>query len=156
MALVESALLGPLAAGQPGAPPVLETARARAVLAEADPRRLLELFVDHVTELQERVIPRYEAMKSAARSEPDVVALLVRTQESRLSNLRGVPARLAELGALRSGLSADDATRIVWVLASPEVRQMLETFAVWSAAQYRAWLVETYPPFCCDRRWIAV
>ena len=140
---VLSALLGRLASGEQGAPPLLETARARAVLAETDPRRMLELFVDHLSQVQERVIPMYEVMKSAARSEPDVAELLASTQAGRLSNVGAVPARLAELGALRPGLSLDDASRTVWVLASPEARQMLETFAGWSPDRFRAWLLES-------------
>lgn len=140
---VLSALLGRLAAGERGAPPLLETARARAVLAETDPRRILELFVDHLSQVQERVMPMYEVMKSAARSEPDVAELLARTQAGRLSNVGAVPARLAELGALRPGVSVGDASRTVWVLASPEARQMLETFAGWSPDRFRAWLLET-------------
>lgn len=140
---VLSALLGRLASGEQGAPPLLETARARAVLAETDPRRMLELFVDHLSQVQERVIPMYEVMKSAARSEPDVAELLARTQAGRLSNLGAVPAALAKRGALRPGLSVEDASRTVWVLASPEARQMLETFAGWSPDRFRAWLLES-------------
>jgi AcrR family transcriptional regulator len=140
---VLSAILGRLASGEHGAPPLLETARARVVLAETDPRRLLELFVDHLGQVQERVIPMYEVMKSAARSEPDVAELLARTQAGRLSNVGAVPARLAELGALRPELSVEHASRTIWVLASPEVRQMLETFAGWSPDRFRAWLLET-------------
>ena len=139
---VLSALLGRLASGERGAPPLLETARARIVLAETDPRRMLELFVDHLGQVQERVIPVYEVMKSAARSEPDVAELLARTQAGRLSNVGAVPARLGELGLLRPGLSVEEASRTVWVLTSPEVRQMLETFAAWSPDRYRAWLLD--------------
>jgi TetR/AcrR family transcriptional regulator, regulator of autoinduction and epiphytic fitness len=148
---VLSALMRRLVSGEEGAPPLLRTAGPRAVLAETDPRRAVALFIDHLSEVQERVSSTYEVMKSAARSEADVAELLARTQAYRFSNIRTIPARLAELGALRPGLSEDDASRTIWALASPEVRQMLQIFAGWSADRYRAWLLETlaavlFPP----------
>jgi AcrR family transcriptional regulator len=148
---VLSALMRRLVAGEEGGPPLLRTAGPRAVLAQTDPRRALALFIDHLSQVQERATSTYEVMKSAARSEPDVGELLARIQAYRFSNITTIPARLAELGALRPGLSEDDASRTIWALASPEVRQMLQTFAGWSADRYRAWLLETlaavlFPP----------
>jgi AcrR family transcriptional regulator len=140
---VLSALMERLVSGEPGAPPLLETAGAREVSAQTDPRRLLELFGAHLSQVQERAIPTYEVMKSAARSEPDVAELVRRLQAYRFANITTLPLRLAELGALRPGLSIEDASRTIWAIASPEVRQMMQSFAGWSADRYRAWLVET-------------
>ena len=140
---VLSALMNRLLSGEPGGPPLLQTAGPQRVAAERDPRRMLALFVADLSEVQERVIPTYEVMKNAARTEPDVAALLVRMQAHRHSNLATIPARLAELGALRRGLSIEEAARTIWALASPEVRHMLLTFAGWSAAAYRRWLEAT-------------
>jgi AcrR family transcriptional regulator len=140
---VLSALMNRLVSGEPGGPPLLQTAGPQRVAAERDPRRLLALFVADLSEVQERVIPTYEVMRNAARTEPDVAALLVRLQAYRHSNLATIPARLAELGALRPGLSVEEAARTIWAIASPEVRQMLLTFAGWSAAAYRTWLEAT-------------
>lgn len=138
-----SALLHRLVSGERGSAPLLETPGAQAVIAEVNPRRVLALFVADVSRVQDRVMPLYEVMKNAARTEPDVAELLTRVQDYRYSNIATVPARLAELGALRQGLSADDAARTVWAVASPDVRQLLVTFAGWSAERYRAWLEET-------------
>ena len=90
-----------------------------------------------------RGIPTYDVMKSAARTEPDVARLLVDMQAYRFSNIATIPKRLDALGALRSELSIDDAARTIWALASPEVRQMLLTFAGWSVKRYRTWLEGT-------------
>jgi AcrR family transcriptional regulator len=140
---VLAALMERLVSGEAGGPPLLETRGAQAVQAETDPRRTLKRFVDHLSHVQERVIPTYEVMKSAARSEPDVVELLGRMQEYRFSNITTLAARLAELGALRKSLLVDDASRTIWAIASPEVRQMLHSFAGWSPDRYRAWLLDT-------------
>jgi len=140
---VLAALMQRLVSGEEGGPPLLETRGAQAVHAETDPRRTLERFVDHLIGVQERVIPTYEVMKSAARSEPEVAELLGRMQEYRFSNITSLAARLAELGALRKALSVDDASRTIWAIASPELRQMLHTFARWPPDRYRAWLLDT-------------
>ena len=137
------ALMTRLASGEPGGPPLLETAGPREVMAETDPRRVLASFVAHLAVVQERVIPTYDVMKNAARTEPDVAQLLTDMQAYRFSNIATIPKKLGALGALRSGLSIDDAARTIWALASPEVRQMLLTFAGWSVKRYRTWLEGT-------------
>ena len=140
---VLDALLTRLVAGVPGGPPLVDTAGARAVLAEDDPQRLLTLFVADLGRVQESVIPIYEVMKHAARTEPEIAALVGRAQAYRLSNIATVAARLDELGVLRAGLTTDDAARTIWAIASAEVRQMLLGFAGWTVPQYQRWLRET-------------
>lgn len=135
-----SGVLNRLVSGQPGGPPVLETRGARAVLTEPDARRALALLAADLTAIQERVGPIYDVMKNAARTETEVAELFARAQGNRYSNFEAVAARLAELGALRQGLTIEHAARTLWVLASPDVRQMLATYAGWPAEQYKAWL----------------
>lgn len=136
-------LLDRLVSGAPGAPPVLDSARAQAVLAEPDRRRALALFAAHISEVQDRVGPMFEVMRNAARTEPDVAALYARAQQSRYKNLEVMVRKLAERGPLRRGLSVEDAARTAWVLASPETRQALSTHASWSPERYQAWLADT-------------
>jgi AcrR family transcriptional regulator len=140
---VLSALLARLVSGEKGASSPPQPPGVRRVMAETDPRRMLALFVTDLCGVQERVVPTYEVLKSAARTEPDVAELLTRMQSKRYANLSVVPARLEELGALRPGLSRDDAARTLWAIASPEVRWMLLTFAGWSPERYRDWLDAT-------------
>jgi AcrR family transcriptional regulator len=137
------ALMKRLVAGVPGGPPLLKTAGPRALTAEPDARRALALFVDHLLGVQERVIPMYEVMKHAARTEPEIAGLLARLQRYRYANLASLAARFAELGVLRDGVSVDDAAWTLWAIASPEVRQMLLAQAAWTVETYRAWLEDT-------------
>jgi AcrR family transcriptional regulator len=136
-----SALLKRLIAGVAGGPPLVETEGPRAVNAEPDPRRALTLFVDHLLGVQERAIPMYEVMKHAARAEADIAELLVRMQQYRYSNLETLALHLGELGALRTPV--EDASRTLWAITSPEVRQMLLAQAGWSIDRYRDWLEDT-------------
>lgn len=138
-----SRLLDRLVAGESGGPSVLQTESAREVLAETDARRSIRLFARHIAQVLERVTPTFQAMKSAARTEPDVAELYARAQRNRFDNLETVARHVAARAALRPGLSVEDAGRTVWVLASPEVREMLMTHAGWSEEKYVAWLTET-------------
>jgi hypothetical protein len=70
--------------------------------------------------IQERLGPIYEVMKNAARSGTDVEALYARAQNLGFSSLHALAAPPAERGPLRTGLSVEDASRTVWVLASPK------------------------------------
>jgi AcrR family transcriptional regulator len=137
------ALMKRLVAGVPGGPPLVDTDGPRAINAEPDPRRALAMFVAHLMGVQQRVIPMYEVMKSAARTEPEIGELVARMHDYRFGNLRTLAVRFAELGALRAGLSVDDAARTLWTLCSPEVRHMLVTTASWSGEKYAAWLADT-------------
>jgi AcrR family transcriptional regulator len=132
-----------LISNEPGAPPKLETAGPRAVAAEPDARRALHLLVIDLTGVQERVIPIYEVMKSAARTEPEVAKQLAGMQQYRFKNLESFARRLDELGALRPGLSVEDASHTLWAIASPEVRQVFLQQAGWTPDRYRDWLEQT-------------
>jgi AcrR family transcriptional regulator len=137
------ALMRRLVAGVPGGPPLVETEGPRAINAEPNARRALAMFVPHLLGVQDRVIPTYEVLKNAARTEPEVGAILGKLQDYRLANLRTLAVRLAQLEALRNGLSVDDAARTLWAICSPEVRQMLLVTANWSRDAYAAWLEDT-------------
>lgn len=137
------ALMRRLVAGVPGGPPVIDTEGPRAVNAESNARRALSMFVPHLLGVQDRVIPTYEIVKSAARAEPEIRDLLATLQDYRFANLRTLATRFAELGALRDGVTVDDAARTLWAICSPEVRQLLITSASWSRETYARWLEDT-------------
>jgi len=136
-------LLSRLVSGEPTGRSVLQTPGAQEVLGEPDPRRALAIFAAHMNEILLRVGPTHEAMKNAARTEPEVSELFSRAQKTRFQNMEAVAARLGKRGALRQGLSVEDAGRTIWVLASVEVRQLLIAQAGWSPQQYQAWLADT-------------
>lgn len=140
---VLDALMKRLISGVAGGPPLLDTDEPRAINAETDARRALARFVDHLLGVQERTIPMYEVLKHAARTDSELAALLARMQGYRYSNLATLAARFAELGALRPGLSVEEASRTLWAIASPEMRQLMLGQAGWSVDRYRAWLEDT-------------
>ncbi|HEU0035206.1 MAG TPA: helix-turn-helix domain-containing protein [Kofleriaceae bacterium] len=137
---VLSALLHRLVSGAPGGTPLLQMPGPRAIAAEPDPRRMLAMFVQDVTGVQARVMPMYEVMKHAARTDDEIAELFGKMQQYRYGNLETIPKQLAVLGALREGLTIEDAARTLWVVTSPEARQLLCGQAGWSLEHYQAWL----------------
>ncbi len=49
---------------------------------------------------------------------------------------------LAERGALRAGLSVDEAADLLWTLASHQVHELLVVQRGWSAERYQTWLAD--------------
>lgn len=118
--------------------PVGEQAGPRAVAAATDQRMQVRLFADDVSARLERVGPLIEVLGSAARSDPELAALLTKVHEERLQNLKGFVDALVANGPLRLG--ADEALDTVWALASPELHRLLIRERSWTRERYSSWL----------------
>jgi AcrR family transcriptional regulator len=120
------------------ASPVLEQAGARAVAAAADQRQQLRLFAADISLRLERAAPLVAVVSTAARSEPELAALLAKIHEERLANLRTFVGALSANGPLR--LEPDAALDTVWALASPDLHQLLTRTRGWTRERYCDWL----------------
>ncbi|MDP9260120.1 MAG: TetR/AcrR family transcriptional regulator [Actinomycetota bacterium] len=120
------------------ASPVPQQAGPRAVAAATDQREQLRLFAADISLRLERVGPLVEVLSTAARSEPELAALLARVHDERLANLRTFVDALSAHGPLR--LEPDAALETVWALASPDLHQLLTRTRGWSRERYCDWL----------------
>ena len=82
--------------------PVPLQAGPRAVAAATDQRRPAAAFAADISSRLERVGPLVEVLSTAARSEPELAALLAKIHGERLENLRTFVAALAANGPLRA------------------------------------------------------
>jgi AcrR family transcriptional regulator len=123
--------------------PILERPGPRAVMQEPDPHRQLQGFAQDIASILERVAPIFEIMRLAAKTEPDIAALLQALLKERFQNMTIFVQRLSDRGPLLVGLEVTQAAEIVWTLTSPEVFQLLTTDRGWSKAQYSQWLADT-------------
>ena len=121
--------------------PVPLQAGPRAVAAATDQRDQLRLFAADISSRLERVGPLVEVLSTAARSEPELAALLAKIHGERLENLRTFVAALAANGPLR--LEPDAALDTVWALASPDLHRLLTRTRGWTREQYCDWLAES-------------
>jgi hypothetical protein len=61
---------------------------------------------------------------------------------------RGRIGRLAERGALRSGIGAQEARDLMWRLTGRDVYRMLTAEREWSSTNYEMWLADTPRRIC--------
>jgi len=123
--------------------PLLQRSGPQAVLQENDPIRVLNLFARDISAILERVAPIFEITRTAAKTEPDIADLLNNMLDQRMRNLGAVAQHLSDLGSLREGLDAVQATETIWVIASPEVFSLLLGDRGWTKEQYVLWLHDT-------------
>jgi AcrR family transcriptional regulator len=83
------------------------------------------------------------ATAQAAAGEPDLRAFVERIESERLTGTRLVVRSLDERFGLRPELTIDEATDLVWTVASPDVADRLVTHRGWSLDRFQEWLVDT-------------
>jgi AcrR family transcriptional regulator len=104
---------------------------------EADPHKLLALFVEVGTDIQSRIGPFVAALGSALPSDPQAVAARDRGRDEFFGL---VVDRLEALGALREGLTPSRALDIIRVVNTVEAYADLTTRRGWTVAEWKEWL----------------
>lgn len=131
-------------AGDDRALAIAEREEALAAQREPDHRRQLAIFAAGFTDRMERARPLDDVMRGAAAVDAEVAALREDMQQrQRRQGMRMFIATLTASGPLREGLTEDDATTLLWTLASPEVHRLLRVDSGWTRERYRDWLQDT-------------
>ena len=121
--------------------PFAERPEVRAAYAETDPHRFLAAYAGLGRMLLERLGPLLRVLLAGARSgEADLVAFVDTINGERLAGTAMVAGRLAELGALRAGLSEERARDAIWTLNSVEVWSLLTEQRGWTGEEYEQWV----------------
>jgi AcrR family transcriptional regulator len=136
-AVVEAAVAG---GADRAAVPAEERPAIQAVIAERDPRRQLALYARTQPGIHARQGPILRVLAQAAGADPELARVLEGLEEQRLGGLRRFAQLLADRGALRDGLSVDEARDLIWTLASPAVHDLLVIQRGWPPDRYRDWL----------------
>jgi AcrR family transcriptional regulator len=138
-AVVEAVLAGGVArAGVP----VEERPAIRAVIEEPDPRRKVALYAATQPGIHRRSGPLLRALQGGMAADPELRAVWDELEHMRLEGQGRFAAMLAGKGALRPGLSVEEARDRVWTLCSLAVHDLLVVERGWSAEAYQAWLTE--------------
>jgi AcrR family transcriptional regulator len=136
-AVLEAALAG--GSERAEAPPE-ERPAIRAVIAENNPHRKLELYAATQPGVHGRSGPLYRVLVSAADSDPELREVLDGLEARRLQGLGALASQLGENHALRSDLSVEQARDIIWTLCSTPVHDLLVRRRGWTSEGYRDWL----------------
>ena len=123
--------------------PVEERPAIRAVIEEPDPGGKLERYADTQPGIHARLAPLYRALAEAAAVQPELAAVWDELENDRLRGLARFAEHLADAGALREGLTIDEARDVLWTINSHAVYRMLVTDRGWSPERYRDWLATT-------------
>lgn len=118
-------------------------ALAEEVVAERDPRRQLRLAAKVMCAIMERESDIMNLLWQAGSGDPDLAAAWRQSHQQRLSRLAPLIERLAQQGALKSGLSVQEATDIEFTLSSPETHRLLRRERGWSPQRFEDWLADT-------------
>src|SRR5580704_832400 len=108
----------------------------RAMQAEPDPARKLEIYAHAIREVMARMAPLFVALRDAAATEPDAHEVWRQISDRRAANMRKLVSDLREAGGLRAGLSIADAADTIWATNSPELYVLLTVERNWTADHY--------------------
>lgn len=120
---------------------VTDTAEAKAVRAEADPRIQLDLFGAWIAAMSTRLRPVFEILRTASAVEPDMAAVFAEMDRFRLKNMYTYVGWFAARGPLR--VSKKQAAEVIWAIASPDVGRMLCDELGWSETDHADWIADT-------------
>jgi AcrR family transcriptional regulator len=110
---------------------------------EPDPVKYLAGFAHVARVVHERIEPVRRMLHSAAAVDPEAAAMLAVIAQQRYAG-QGIVARaLVERGALRKGMTGDEAHDVIYGLMSPELRNVLIDERGWNLDRYEAWLAAT-------------
>jgi AcrR family transcriptional regulator len=122
---------------------LLDRPGPQAVRRETDQIRQVGMFARDIRTIMQRMSPIFEILRSAAKTEPEIAALLEQILQARLQGMTFFIEALLLNGSLRPGLSATGAAETAWALSSAELYRLLTVDRGWSGEQYEAWLGES-------------
>ncbi|TMB90518.1 MAG: TetR/AcrR family transcriptional regulator [Chloroflexi bacterium] len=138
--VIEAAIAG--GAARAAIPPE-ERPVVRAMIAEQNPRRVLELHAATQPGIHERAGPLYRVLLEAASADPEVADVWNQLEAQRLTGMRRIAEQLNRLGGIRQELSVEQAGDVLWAVNSLAVYNLLVLQRAWSPERYRDWIAST-------------
>jgi AcrR family transcriptional regulator len=135
---VLSRVLDFAAAGERAPTPVPAFMREQAEQA-TEPRKVIDQLVEFWRGGLERTAPVFKVIRQGAALDPEVAALERQRAEQRLHNYGHAARMLATRGALRTGLSEDEAAAVIFAVGHPDMYRFLVMEQGWPADAWAAW-----------------
>ena len=115
----------------------------KAIQAERDPRRALDLWVTMVVDIAARVAPIGEVLYAAADGDPEAAELLAKEAQTRMYGARAFAGHLAALGGLAAGVTEQQAADLCWTVNDGHLYSLLVTQRGWTPAALDQWLSDS-------------
>ena len=109
---------------------------------EEDPSRRLSLVAQLTRRAYEPLASSLELLRTAGAVAPELADLAQQVEARRRQNQARLIASLHEQGVLRSGLSFEEATDVLWALTSYDLYRMLVVEQRWEPERYEMWLAQ--------------
>jgi AcrR family transcriptional regulator len=122
--------------------PMLERQLVQRIQDEADPRRKLLMYGEHLTQSAPRSVPVQLLIRAAAASDPGVAAIWDQMAVERLVGMTQFARHLHEGGYLGAGVTMDDARDILWTYNSAELFDLLVMQRGWPPERYGRWIAD--------------
>ena len=116
----------------------------RAMLAEPDPARKLDIYAGAMHQIQARMAPLLLALRDASSTEPDALGSGGRSATGGRPTCASWRSDLDAAGGLRPGRPIDEAADVIWATNSPELYVLLTTERGWPPHRYERWLADTW------------
>jgi AcrR family transcriptional regulator len=110
--------------------------------ATEDPSRQLSLVAQITRQAYEPLASSLELLRTAGAVAPELADLARHVEARRRQNQARLMASLHEQGMLRSGLSFEEATDVLWALTSYDLYRMLVVEQSWEPERYEMWLAQ--------------
>ena len=110
--------------------------------SQNDPRTIIRGWGVLTMEVAPRVAPVLLLVREAAASDPELARLQEEMDAARLTRMTHNARTLLKGGHLRTGITLDAATDVLWTYSSPELYELLVI--------RRGWSVERYGRFIAD------
>ncbi|TMD11717.1 MAG: TetR/AcrR family transcriptional regulator [Chloroflexi bacterium] len=131
--------------------PVEERPAIKAMIEEQDPRRMLELHASTQPGIHARAGPLHRVLIEAATTDTELARVWTQLEAQRLDGMKSIAGLLSDRGALRPGLSIDEAADVLWTINSLAVYDLLVLKRGWPPSRYRDWIAATNARALLDR-----
>jgi AcrR family transcriptional regulator len=135
---VLSRVLDFAAAGERAPVPVPQFMREQTE-REVDPIQIIEQLVEFWQGALPRTAPVFRIIREAAGIDPEAAALERDRAAQRLRNYENAARLLDQRGALRDGLTIDQAASTIFTIGHPDIYRTLVLDGDWDDRQWAAW-----------------
>ncbi|MDQ3661076.1 MAG: TetR/AcrR family transcriptional regulator [Actinomycetota bacterium] len=122
--------------------PMLERDLVRRIRAEPDPRRKLAIYGEHLSEAGPRASALQLLMRGAAVSDREAARMWDQMLTERLTGMTHFARELHEGGHLRTDMSIEDATDILFTYNSVELYDLLVIQREWTNERYGRFIAD--------------
>ena len=89
------------------------------------------------------ISPLHLLLRAASDADDEAAALDAQLDAARLARMADNAAYLADAGALRAGVTVDEARDLLWTCSSPELYDLLVRRRGWSVTRYGRFVAAT-------------